>query len=63
MAPTPLVPGTSLDPWIWLREAMVRPHVVARVRAALAAGHRVSADDVALAILRRHDIRPYRDAA
>jgi hypothetical protein len=38
--------------WRWLRESMVvRPHVVARVRAALDAGHRPTPDQVAGAIL------------
>lgn len=38
--------------WSWLRESMaVRPQVVARVRATIASGQQVSAEDVALAIL------------
>jgi len=51
-ADRPPVPGMSLEVWSWLREAMVvRPHVVAKVRAALARGQHASADEVARAIL------------
>jgi len=51
--PRPPVDGMPAEVWSWLRESMaVRPHVVERVRAALARGERASADDVALAILR-----------
>jgi hypothetical protein len=49
----PPVDGMPAEVWSWLRESMaVRPHVVSRVRDALARGERASADDVALAILR-----------
>jgi hypothetical protein len=49
----PLVAGMSDEVWTSLHETpAVRPTVVARVRAALDAGQRTSADDVALAILR-----------
>ena len=58
---TPPVPGMPLELWRWLREARpVRPEVVARAKAALAAGdRRVSADEIALAMLEG----PYRDVA
>ena len=53
--PSPLQPpvtGMSLEVWTWLRESRsVRPHVVARVRAALASGERVTSDAVALAMI------------
>jgi hypothetical protein len=56
----PPIAGMPPEIWTWLRESRsVRPHVVARVRAALAAGRRVSSDDVALAIIHG----PYRDVA
>lgn len=56
----PPVPGMPLEMWLWLREARpVRPHVVARARAALAAGKQATADEVALAML----LGPYRDVA
>jgi hypothetical protein len=49
-----------LEMWAWLQEARaVRPHVVARVRAALAAGQQVTPDEVARAML----TGPYRDVA
>jgi hypothetical protein len=38
----------------------IRPHVVARVRAALAAGQLPTALDVADAILRTHGMQPFR---
>lgn len=48
----PPVAGLSNEAWIDLLEApAVRTNVVARVRAALEAGHSASADDVALAML------------
>ena len=61
MTPSPPpIPGMPLEMWAWLQESSaVRPDVVARVRAALDEGKRVSADDVALAILEG----PYRDVA
>ena len=59
-ATQPPVPGMPLEMWTWLRESRsVRPHVVARVRAALAEGKQVSSDDLARAILDG----PYRDVA
>ena len=58
--PPPPIAGMPPEIWSWLRQSRsVRPHVVARVRAALAAGELVSAEDVALAILKG----PYRDVA
>lgn len=59
--PPPPIAGMPPEVWAWLREARcVRPHVVARARAALAAGdRRVSADEIALAMLEG----PYRDVA
>ncbi|HEX4906307.1 MAG TPA: hypothetical protein VFU93_12705 [Acidimicrobiales bacterium] len=58
---SPPVPGMPLEMWRWLREARpVRPDVVARAKAALAAGDRpVTADEIALAMLEG----PYRDVA
>ena len=56
----PPVAGMPPEVWKWLRESRsVRPHVVARVRAALAAGIQVSAEDVALAMISG----PYRYVA
>lgn len=58
---TPPVAGMPVEVWSWLRESMaVRPHVVARVRAALDAGVQATPDQVALAMLRH---QPYRGAA
>lgn len=49
----PPVAGMSVEMWTSLRETpVVRSNVVARVRAALEAGYRASADDVAVAMLR-----------
>ena len=64
----PPVAGMSPEVWRWLRESMaVRPHVVARVRAALDAGVRPTPDQVAVAILddrwREGPVRPFRGAA
>lgn len=61
MTPSPPpFPGMPLEMWAWLQESRpVRPHVVARVRAALAAGKQATADEVALAMLQG----PYRDVA
>jgi hypothetical protein len=57
----PPVAGMSVEVWSWLRETMeVRPHVVARIRAALDAGHQATPDQVAAAMLRH---QPYRGAA
>ena len=51
-SPLPPIAGMPLELWTWLREStLVRPHVVARARASLAAGERTSAHDVADAIL------------
>ena len=48
----PPVAGMPIEVWTWLRESRsVRPHVVARVRAALEAGERVTSDAVALAMI------------
>ena len=56
----PPVAGMPIEIWTWLRESRsVRPHVVARVRAALAAGERVSADAVATAMM----TEPFRHVA
>ena len=56
----PPVAGMPIEIWTWLHEPRsVRPHVVARVRAALVAGHRVAPRDVALAMI----TGPYRDVA
>lgn len=60
---TPPKPAASdIPPEVWasLREPIeVRPNVVARVRAALAAGERPTPDQVALAMMSW----PYRGAA
>ena len=56
----PPIAGMPIEVWTWLRESRsVRPHVVARVRAALAAGLDVTSYEVAAAILRG----PFRDVA
>lgn len=49
-----------LELWTWLRESRsVRPHVVARVRAGLASGERVTPDAVARAMM----TEPFRTLA